>query len=171
MVSFATTIGRKNTRMTIDVLGIPPDSAMYLPPSSEKEDAVYTFDQLTVPMLYFYNSPSSLLLLTNQKKTVPEMLQQIEHALAVLAREPATRFNQVLKYTALTSHAQTSAQDKDHLDLAIADLIKANRLGLKFSSGYALLANAYRLQGDRVKARDATSKALEINPRAFDEKH
>ncbi len=166
MIQFSSMIGRKSTQMTIDAVGIPPDTAMFLKPSSDKENAIYTFDEKSVPMLYFYKSPSALLLLTNQKKTISEMIQQMQLAINVLERGPDTWFNRVLKHTALVSFATTSAQSKDDLGEAIEILNRATGLGLNFSSSYSYLANAYYQQGNATKARQAALKALAINPKS-----
>lgn len=163
LIGFTWTIGRKSTLLTVDVAGLPPDTAIFAETAGEGEGTVYLFGDQGVPPLYFYGSPSSQALLASAMSDRSAYMEQLSAVLRALRREPPSEFNAILTWAILIAKTEF-IERPEQFDEAIADLSEAISLGLPFPKPHTFLGMIYVHQGRYAEARGAANKALALDP-------
>lgn len=160
-------------RYTLDEIGIPPDSVIFLPENKimgTGEKRICIFDAQSPPLLYFFRSPNCYWRVCESKLDLqrPENLSEeakecLESVLNLLKAEPDNRLNKLIKRNIFGSFVGFYLHKQDW-DKIIEFSEKVKNLGFNYSSEYILLALAYFKKGDYLRAKESAKKALEIDP-------
>ncbi len=159
MMNFAHMFGLYPSKLTINVIGFPPDTAIFCDTLGNGEGEMYVFDETTPPPLYFYRSPTVQFITAYEMTTFSD--RETMTAVAQNLEEAPAKFDKALLFNALSSLGTNAATESD----AIEYFTKAVDLELEYPIGYTNLAATYYKLGKIEKSQNFVDRALVVDPK------